>query len=123
MSLLEQWRDRLQRFNDRPEIAKGMDSRTAMGVQHGRLTALKECIRELEQEQMSEVLAHARLGMTRSEVIAVLGKPQAEGGTSRKYPTPSIFKYGDIELHFQPWKDGVLCVIWDEANEKVIETI
>jgi hypothetical protein len=46
--LIQEWRDRLQRFELRPEIAKGMDEAVAMGVQQGRITALKQCIKELE---------------------------------------------------------------------------
>lgn len=48
--LLKLWKDRLERFKQKPEVAKGMDPATAMGVQHGRLTALKDCIVELEQK-------------------------------------------------------------------------
>jgi hypothetical protein len=74
-------------------------------------------------DTLANILTNVRLGMTRDEVVAVIGEPDAKGGTSRKYPTPSIYKYGDIELHFQGWKDGILCLIWDEANEKTIEKI
>ena len=41
-----------------------------------------------------------KLGMNREEVKGFLGAPDDVGGTSRKYPEPSIWKYGDIELHF-----------------------
>ena len=53
--LIELWKNRLQRFEQNPEIAKGMDTRTAMGVQHARLTALKECIKELNELNENEV--------------------------------------------------------------------
>lgn len=65
-------------------------------------------------------ISHQLIGLSRDEVVAILGNPDVTGGTSRKYKTPSIFKYGNIELHFQPWKDGLLCMIWDEVNEIVI---
>lgn len=42
-----------------------------------------------------------RVGMSREEVVALLGVPDQEGGTSRKYRTPSIFKYGNVEFHFE----------------------
>ena len=43
------WQDRLERFLNNANIAKGMDSNTAMGVQHGRTIALKECLDDLKQ--------------------------------------------------------------------------
>ncbi len=119
--LIDRWQERLERFHKRPEVAKGMDPRTALGVQHARTVVLKECIEELERERMSDLLAKVKLGMTREEVVAAVGEPDDKGATSRKYPTPSVYKYGDIELHFLPWKNGTLDTIWDEANERVIE--
>ncbi len=41
-----------------------------------------------------------RLGMSRSELHDLLGRPDQEGGTSRKYRTPSIYKYGDVQFVF-----------------------
>ncbi len=41
-----------------------------------------------------------RLGMTRSELRDLLGQPDQEGGTSRKYRTPCIYKYGDVQFVF-----------------------
>jgi hypothetical protein len=41
-----------------------------------------------------------RLGMTRSELRDLLGQPEQEGGTSRKYRMPCIYKYGDIQFVF-----------------------
>jgi hypothetical protein len=41
-----------------------------------------------------------RLGMTRGELLGVLGPPNEEGGTSRKYKKPSIYKYGDVQFVF-----------------------
>jgi hypothetical protein len=46
--LLKGWREELAGFQANPGICKTMDSRTAMGVSHGRVTALRTCIRELE---------------------------------------------------------------------------
>ena len=45
--LLKKLEERLQRFRDCPEIVKGMNEPVAMGVQHGRIVALKTCIEEL----------------------------------------------------------------------------
>jgi hypothetical protein len=46
--LIEDWELRLKNFEDRPFIAKGMDERTALGCQHGRLVTLKQCLEELK---------------------------------------------------------------------------
>lgn len=65
-------------------------------------------------------LSKIKLGMTRDEVVAALDEPDAKGGKTRKYPTPCIFKYGDVELHFQPWKNGKLAMVWDEGREIIL---
>jgi hypothetical protein len=49
--LIAKWKARLDRFKRNPEIAKGMDPATAMGVQHGRVKALEICLKELEDEK------------------------------------------------------------------------
>lgn len=41
-----------------------------------------------------------RIGMSREEVVTLFGEPEIKGGTSRKYPIPSVFRYGTIEFHF-----------------------
>jgi len=51
------------------------------------------------------------LGITREELVEILGKPTDLSTGSRKYPTPSIYKYGEIEYHFQPYKNGALVFI------------
>ena len=40
--------------------------------------------------------------MTRDEVGATLGPPDEIGGTSRTSPVSSVYKYGAVELHFEP---------------------
>jgi hypothetical protein len=45
--LLEKWRKKLKDFLEKPEVARNMSDAVAMGVQHGRITALRECIAEL----------------------------------------------------------------------------
>ena len=47
--LIALWRERLQRFEENPEVTKGMDESVAMGVQTGRIITLAQCIRELEK--------------------------------------------------------------------------
>jgi hypothetical protein len=51
------------------------------------------------------------LGITREELINILGKPEDTGGTSRKYKTPSVYKYNDIQYFFEPWKSGRLYLV------------
>jgi len=41
-----------------------------------------------------------KFDLDRSEVTEILGKANEVGGTSRKYPEPVIWKYGDVELFF-----------------------
>lgn len=51
-----------------------------------------------------------RLGMTREEVAAVLGPPDATSAPPRKRRPPSFYKYGDLEFHFD-LNDGTLWLI------------
>jgi hypothetical protein len=46
--------------------------------------------------------------MSRDEIIATFGEPELQGGTSRKYRTPCIFRYGRVEFMFAQWKSGGL---------------
>lgn len=52
-----------------------------------------------------------RIGMTRAEVISIFGEPELKGGTSRKYRTPCVFRYGRTEFLFEPWKSGGLLFV------------
>jgi hypothetical protein len=60
--------------------------------------------------------------MTRQEVIRVLGQPEHTGSTSRKYRTPSVFKYGELELHFGQGPGGLLFLAYkeDEGGNGVV---
>jgi hypothetical protein len=42
------------------------------------------------------------LGLTQEQVIQTLGPPEMIGGQSRKRRQPTIFKYGNLETHFNP---------------------
>ncbi len=55
-----------------------------------------------------------RLGMNREQVENCLGAPDDVGGTSRKYPKPSSWKYGDMEFHFVPGADSLLLIHLDD---------
>ena len=61
-----------------------------------------------DQGPSMNVIARIRIGMTREEVVEALGPPDNVGVTYRKDRTPSIYKNGEVELHFEPWKSGPL---------------
>jgi hypothetical protein len=48
--------------------------------------------------------------MNREQVENLLGAPDALGGTSREYRKPSIWKYGDVELHFAQGIDALFLI-------------
>ena len=61
------------------------------------------------------------LGITREELVKTLGEPTDLATGSRKYPTPPIYKYGSIEFHFSPYKNGVLAFIgYDDEDYNFI---
>jgi hypothetical protein len=60
------------------------------------------------------------LGMTREQLVSLLGKPDDTGGSSRKYRTPAIYRYGNLEYHFEPWKTGKLIMIFDADRHQRI---
>jgi hypothetical protein len=57
-----------------------------------------------------------RLGMTRDQLKATLGEPDDVGGTSRKQRTPLIWKYDELEFHFEHGSDGSLWLIYSEVD-------
>lgn len=57
-----------------------------------------------------------RLGMSHDELKAVLGQPDDVGGTSRRWRTPAIYKYGDVEFHFGLGPKGTLDLIYRERD-------
>jgi hypothetical protein len=56
------------------------------------------------------------LGMSRAQVETSLGAPDDVGGTSRKYRKPSIWKYGDVELHFVLGGDSLWLIHLDDFD-------
>ena len=76
-----------------------------------------EEIRKIEQKFSS------MLGKTRKDVISKLGDPDDKGGTSRKYRTPSVFLYGNYEIHFGPRnKDPAWFVMHRLTHETIAKT-
>jgi hypothetical protein len=59
-------------------------------------------------------LGPVRLGMDREALRAALGEPELTGGTSRKYPRPSIWKYGSMEFFFPPQGEGLWMIFTDD---------
>lgn len=54
--------------------------------------------------------------MSRDELKAALGEPDDVGGTSRRWRTPAIFKYADVEFHFGLGPQGRLTLIYRERD-------
>ena len=55
--------------------------------------------------------------MTRSEIIEIFGEPDATGGTSRKYKTPMLYLYGQVEFAFGPLKSDGLVYVMDRGKD------
>jgi hypothetical protein len=54
--------------------------------------------------------------MTRDELKAILGEPDDVGGTTRKQVTSLIWKYDELEFHFERGFDGSLWLIYSEVD-------
>lgn len=52
--LLKKWRERLKRFEENPNVAKGLDCNVASGVHQGRSLTLRNCIKELEELESND---------------------------------------------------------------------
>jgi hypothetical protein len=46
------------------------------------------------------ILGREWFGLTVEEIVGILGPTEMTGGTSNKYKRPNVYKYGDIEFHF-----------------------
>ncbi|MBW3624140.1 MAG: hypothetical protein KY468_12100 [Armatimonadetes bacterium] len=57
-------------------------------------------------------------GLSKEEVVHMLGEPEEAGGTSRKYPRPSIYLYGTLELFFRQARPADLIDVYWEAGER-----
>ena len=75
--------------------------------------------RQKQIEQFRKFIASGaiKLGMSREEVKALLGEPDAVGGISPRYKNPTIYKYGEVEIGFgRRAHDGLLLVYLDETE-------
>lgn len=69
-------------------------------------------------------MLYIKLGMTRKEIVGVLGEPDDVGGVTRKYKTPSIYKYGIYEFTFGLQKtDGLCWVGYDDESYDFIKVL
>ena len=57
-----------------------------------------------------------RLEVTEAEILALLGEPDRAGGTSRRRRRPLVWKYGDLELHFEPDDDRLKRIYIDDFD-------
>ena len=57
-----------------------------------------------------------KLDMTQNEIIAILGQPDAVS-TTVKNGLPVIFKYHDIEFHFDAQKNHTLFLVYSDETE------
>lgn len=59
------------------------------------------------------------------DLVELLGKPTDQGGTSRKYKFPCVFKYGKVEFGFTPAKykneNQYLFYIMDENHNQLLK--
>jgi hypothetical protein len=72
---------------------------------------LKDFLRTLK-------LGRVHLGQHAGAVTAILGEPDCVGGASRKHRWPPIWKYGDIELHFDYRKRQIIMVVINFREQK-----
>ena len=67
--------------------------------------------------KLEEILSKVKLGMSREDVVDILGKPD-DFVRRKNIASSPIFKYGDIELWFDNCSH--LAAIWNEKDEKVV---
>ena len=85
---------------------------------YGYKKGIQDAIREIEKVAKWERL----LGKTRDQVARIIGFPDAIGGVSKKCRCGRIYKYGDVELYFQPWRMGNCVSVFDESKHQMIVT-
>jgi hypothetical protein len=74
------------------------------GTSHQAIAGISESMTEkvsLKEFLRTGQLGRVCLGMHENEVLSILGKADAFGGSTRKYRKPSLFVYGDVELIYQ----------------------
>lgn len=68
----------------------------------------------LEEFLRSGEFGPVRIGMSRDQLLLTLGEPERLGGTSSSQPVPLIWKYGDVEFHFD-LRTGLLALVYADS--------
>jgi hypothetical protein len=63
------------------------------------------------------------LGISREDLIRLLGPPDDMEYVAKNDRPPSIYKYGDIEFHFSRRADSVLWLIYTEDADGTPHTL
>jgi len=66
-------------------------------------------------------LGRLHVGVTREQVVDLLGSPEEAGGTSRKHRRPSIFRYGSLDVSFDTSPPYLCHLLHIEARDEVRE--
>lgn len=66
-----------------------------------------------------EITNKLKIGMARSDVLAILGDPDDVGGTPNRGKIAAIFKYGRVELHFDQSEAGNLRLVYMEDGSGI----
>ena len=76
------------------------------------------------QFEASNDVAKDIFGLTREELIEYLDVPDTVGATSRKRKTPEIYKYDELEFHFDDQEDGRVWLIYqDDLDGNVVVSL
>jgi len=62
---------------------------------------------------------NVRFGLSEPEILALLGPPDDVGTTTRKRKRPLLWKYGEVEFHFDfqtPNLIGIAINFWEERS-------
>ncbi len=66
-------------------------------------------------------ISPVRLGQTREDIRALFGEPDDKGGFVRRCRLPCIWKYQELEFHFEPDTKGELVLIYSETPEGIVD--
>ncbi len=76
------------------------------------------------KKQTVDIFTLVQPGMTRKQVFEILGEPEDWNIGSRKYPNPTVYKYGDVQLGFTYPQDGGLVYIHQyNQNHELIRRV
>ena len=67
-----------------------------------------------------EVLDRLRIGMSREQVKQAVGEPSHTDWQSKRHPEARVWRYGELELHFESPRWGRLWMIYAEEDNRDI---